>query len=212
MNEKHIEYIKNLGLNIDDNKISLLDAFAELVWQKKDDVNITSVKTKDEIYTRHLLDGAVGVSVINTLTPNVINILDAGAGSGYIGIVIKILLGNKVNVILAESVNRKCVFMNWAIIKLGLKNIKILNYRLTEAEPNKKFDIVIQRAMGKIDDILPICSVLVANGGYFLSYLAEETFADDNLLQKLNMELIRDRKYPLPDSDKQRKIAIYKKN
>lgn len=210
MNEKYIEHIKNLGIDIDDKKAALLDDYADLVWQKKDDVNITSVKSKDEIYTRHLLDGAVGASVIKNLKPNQ-TILDAGAGAGYIGIVIKILLGNDITMSLAESVERKCVFMNYAILKLNLKNIEVLNTRLGQGESNQKFDIVIQRAMGQINDIMQVCSMTVKDGGYFLSYLAEENFASDEVLQKSKMQHIDDKKYPLPNSDKKRKIAIYKK-
>ncbi len=210
MENKYIEHIKNLGLDIDNKKISLLDNFADLVWQKKDDVNITSVKSKDEIYTRHLLDGAVGASVIKNLIPNK-KILDAGAGAGYIGIVIKILLDENVEIFLAESVERKCVFMNYAILKLNLKNIEVLNTRIGQVEPKEKFDIVIQRAMGQINDIMPICSTMLKNGGYFLSYLAEETFASDEILEKSKMQLIDDKKYPLPNSEKKRKIAVYKK-
>lgn len=210
MENKYIEHIKNLGLDIDDKKAALLDDFADLVWQKKDDVNITSVKTKDEIYSRHLLDGAVGASIIKNLSPNK-TILDAGAGAGYIGIVIKILLGDEVEIFLAESVERKCIFMNYAVLKLNLKNTEVLNARLGQQEITEKFDIVIQRAMGQINDIMPICSTLIKDGGYFLSYLAEETFASKEILEKSKMQLVEDKKYPLPNSDKKRKITVYKK-
>lgn len=158
-------------------KNELLRAYADLVWEKKDQLNLTSVGNKQEIWDRHIADGIAGAELIKKLAaaPR-FSVADLGSGAGYIGLTAAICLP-EAEVTLVESLERRCKFLNWVVLKLGLKNVTVVNERagsrkLAEAE---RFDFVLERAMGKIEDILPLCLAYKKESGFFIAYQSEIT-------------------------------------
>ena len=208
--DKQEAYLKTLDLNLSDEQEQNLFAYVDLLWQKKDDLNLTSVSTKQEIWDRHILDALNVVSLINQLDKNALNIADFGTGAGYIGLVIAIMLP-KAKITLVESLNKRCLFLNWVCLKLGLKNVEILNIKAGQKEIGKTFDITTERAMGKIDDILPLCTADLKNGGFFLAYQGAESSASMQVQQKAEVCLELEKKYFLPCDEKMRKIAVFRK-
>ncbi len=197
------DYIKALGLNLDGVQLSQLEGLLNCVWEKKDVLNLTSVKDKQEILDRHILDGLTAAPLVKCNT-----LADCGAGAGYIGLSLKIALPD-VHITLIESLERRCAFMEWVIYKLGLKNIKVLNARLGFGDLGK-FDFVTERAMGKIDDVLPLCAGILAKGGRFAAYQAAGSNYNPETLKKCLMEEEASYPYILPAEEKERKLVVFK--
>lgn len=170
-----INFAQKYGLEMTANQADTLLAYAQLVWQKKDLLNLTSVENLEEIVTRHLCDGVMAAAQIARLaqarTTQNPQIADAGAGAGYIGLVTAVLLPHA-HVTLIESLEKRCAFMNWCIMQLGLKNAQVKNVRLGQGT-RFEFDFLTERAMGQLPDILEICLQAVKQGGVFMPFQGE---------------------------------------
>ncbi len=211
MQKRLLDFASKLGLVLTEKSVILLLQYADLVWQKKDMLNLTSVVDKNEIITRHICDGLAAAAFIapKIAGKNDFSIADMGSGAGYIGLTIAIVLPD-LQVSLIESLERRCAFLNWASMKLGLKNVTVVNIRLGQQKVGP-FDIVTERAMGKINDILPLVSSTVKTGGSFIAYQSCKKEADNALLRQLAMQEQPEFVYRLPAEDKERYLAVFDK-
>lgn len=172
MNQTLKRCAQDLALNLSSIQLDLLEEYAGLVWQKKEMLNLTSVSSKEEIYSRHICDGLQAAAYLAPILPPDASGADAGSGAGYIGLTCAVALAH-CKITLIESLQRRCAFLNWAVMKLGLKNVQVVNRRLGEGGNNIQFDFVTERAMGQLTDILPICAGALKSGGVFVAYQGE---------------------------------------
>jgi len=165
------EFFKDL--NLSPAQFQTLGAYVDLVWQKKDDMNLTSVAHKKEIWARHISDGLAAARLIKKLGAEGKTAVDIGAGAGYIGLTIAAALP-EIKMTLIESLEKRAAFLRWATLKLGLKNVSIVNER-ARAGVHETYDFALERAMGKFEDVLPICLSYVQPGGKFIAFQSAET-------------------------------------
>lgn len=211
MNLKN-DFLDSLNLNLTAAQLELLQKYADLVWDKKDSINLTSVGNKEEIMQRHIADGLIAAAEIKKLSSgNIVKAADYGAGAGYIGIAVKIAL-DFCEISLIESLEKRCMFMNWVIMKLGLKNINVINARARASSHTDIFDFTMERAMGKIDEVLPLCTAELKEGGYFIAYQGLDCGYSVVESEKSFMKEDYIHNYNLPFDDKTRKLIIFKKN
>lgn len=208
--DKKEAYLKTLDLNLSAKQEENLFAYIDLLWQKKEDLNLTSVETKQEIWDRHILDAFNAVSLIKKLDESALNIADFGSGAGYIGLVIAVMFP-QAKITLIEGLNKRCLFLNWVCLKLGLNNVEVLNVKAGQKDIDKIFDITTERAMGKIDDVLPLCTNNLKSGGHFLAYQGIMSEADSQIQHKADVCQQLEKKYFLPCDEKMRKIVVFKK-
>lgn len=207
-----LEFAAQMELPLTPAQADRLVAYARCVWEKKDFLNLTSAASIDEILTRHICDGLQGAACVRNLAenqPEKISLIDAGSGAGYIGITIAVALPN-VQVTLVESLEKRCAFLNWAILNAGVKNVQVKQVRLGEKK-DLQADFVTERAMGQLPDILGVCLTAVKPGGYFVAYQGENSLASSVSAQKHAGQFIREIPYELPCDKKHRQLAIFKK-
>ena len=205
-----IDFINSLGLTLSLEQLQKLQGYVDLVWEKKENLNLTSAQNKQEIWDRHICDGLAAAAVIAKQALARPAVADYGAGAGYIGITIACALP-QAEVSLIESIEKRCMFMDWAVFKLGLKNVKVLNIRAGQARPGQNFDFAVERAMGKIDDIMPLCAPALKQGGLFIAYQAQDGFYAPQTAQKCALEDEGTFSYKLPADDKTRKLVFLRK-
>ena len=206
-------FAETLSLPLEEKQLSQLFCYSQCIWDKKDSLNLTSVDNQEEIFTRHLADGLIAAAKIKQLfTPfpsKELTIADVGSGAGYIGFTLAIALPHA-QITCVESLEKRCAFMNWAIFKTNISNLRIKKARLGQ-DPLPQFDVVTERAMGQLVDILPICMQAVKPGGFFLAYQGEHPFPQNQPLPAqtilMNME-----SYQLPHyNNKKRHLALFAK-
>lgn len=210
------EFIAAAGLDLSAEQLELLEAYAALVWQKKDDLNLTSVSSAQEIWDRHITDGLFAAALIKKLAAGRQNYTaaDYGTGCGYIGISVKIALGESCFMTLIETLNKRCMFMDWCLMKLNLSGIKVLKAHASQkAGQAGPFDFTMERAMGKLEDVLPICCADLKSGGYFMAFQSREQKAQSDAIQAENCLYQKDLSldYRLFGEDKTRQLAVFKK-
>jgi 16S rRNA (guanine527-N7)-methyltransferase len=165
-----LENLSKLGITPTGEQLALLEKYAAIVLQKNAQLNITAAGDIKEIWSRHVADGLCALLPLRPrlAAPEPL-VADLGAGAGFTGITLKIMLP-RIKLILADSVERKCAFLNWACITLGLGCVKVICKRLDARNPPFAADFVLERAMGQFDDIAPVCLAATAPGGYFIAY------------------------------------------
>ena len=213
--KKSLEKIKSWGLSLSKKQIDMLNQYVELILSKKELLNLTKVADSSHIWQRHITDAAFAVSVLKPYLKDRTNpvIADVGAGAGYIGICFKIIFPYA-KVILVESVERKCAFLNWAVSKLALKNTDVMCARVDIHNDILKADIVIERAMGKLTDILPRCLKLVKKNGFLTVYQGGGYSLDAKvqaILSRHNAAIRLMDNYFLPYDDKKRTLLLFEK-
>ncbi|MDR1123427.1 MAG: class I SAM-dependent methyltransferase [Elusimicrobiota bacterium] len=190
-----------------------LREYAALVWQKRGTLNLTSVRDEKEIMDRHILDGLAAAALRAAQAKGAaVKAADYGAGAGYIGISMAIAVPNA-EIALVESLERRCMFLEWAVFKLALKNVRVLNMRAGEggrAAGAQLFDFTTERAMGKLDDVLPACTRDLRSGGVFAAYQAADAAYNPLTAQKCGVSQENIFEYALPDG-KARKLVIFRK-
>lgn len=130
-----------------------LEQFQDILtrWQKA--VNLISEKDETKIWERHILDSAQ----VYFLIPQSAKILvDFGSGGGFPALIIallnKHLNGCLEKIILVESDNKKCIFLQEAARELSLP-VQILNERI-ENVSNIKADVITARGFSTLKNII----------------------------------------------------------
>ena len=172
--EKIKEKIKTLinkySIPLNEEKIEKLSEFATEVIDKNKKINLISKKDEEKIVERHILDSLMFFKLNLDVSENQ-RLLDIGSGGGFPGIVIAIVNEN-LKITLAEKKSKKQLFLFWIKEKLRLKNIEILKKEV-KGDEELFFDIITQRAAGKIDVIYPIAMDLLKYNGVFVSWMAK---------------------------------------
>jgi 16S rRNA (guanine527-N7)-methyltransferase len=137
-------------------------------------VNVTAIKEPADFATKHILDSIY--FFMKTPTLNMKKIVDIGSGGGFPGLVLAIYYPD-VELTLVDSVGKKCKFMEDCVIKLGLKNVKVINSR-AEQLVGVKADLVTARGVGTVKEVLKFSENLVKPKGGWLMYKGEKLEAE----------------------------------
>ena len=117
-----------------------------------EDQNLISKNDKNFIWIRHFYDS---LRLAQFITSNGNSIIDIGSGAGLPGIPVSILFGSKNKVFLCENRPKRVSFLNKCIVKLDLKNTEVIPIKAEKIE-NKKFDIILARAVSQLNHLLSI--------------------------------------------------------
>lgn len=145
-----------VALRATDTQMADLDAFRSLVGEWNDKMNLVGPSAMAQFWPRHVYDSAQ----LLTLKPEALIWADLGAGAGFPGIVLAILLKGRIGakVHLVESMAKRCRFLSEVVQALGLP-AQVHNLRAEDLEI--RVDIVTARA----------CAPLVRLLGYAEPYL-----------------------------------------
>ncbi len=196
------EFIQKLGLNLNDLQINTLQNYAELVLTKNKEFNLTAAKTLQEIFDRHICDGLQASAILKQEDYSQKTGADFGTGAGFIGVAVAVALP-ETKIYLVDSLQKRTKFLQWIVYKLGLKNIEVLTLKIGQDKQTAKFDFVLERAMGEIDNILPLCTSALKENGAFFALLSKNT--------QSQIKADKEYFYSLPEDKEKsgRKISVY---
>jgi len=124
-----------------------------LKWQKS--VNLISLNTIPEIWSRHFLDS---VQIAPLLGNNNSTVIDLGSGAGFPGMLMAIVGWN--NVHLVESDKKKCIFLN-EVSRETNTPIIIHNDRVENL--SFRSDIILSRACASVSQLLDWSEKIVSH-------------------------------------------------
>lgn len=211
--EQFIKEINNLGININNEKLNQLSTYFLLLEEYNKKFNLTSIINKEDVNLKHFYDSAT-LFMSEKITKDM-KICDVGTGAGFPGLVIKILQP-EIELTLIDSSKKKIEFLNNIINKLEIKGVKTVCERVEDyiRKTNTRYDLVITRAVAKLNILCELCIPLLKINGLFISMKAnakeeiEESKAAINILDSKIEKIFE---FNLPIENSKRTIIIIKK-
>ena len=211
------EYLEKKGIPFSDEAKNRLTLFYELLTEKNKVMNLTAITEWDEVLTRHFLD-SISILEIKDLGDFHGKILDLGTGGGFPGIPLKIIFP-ELTMTLADSLNKRILFLQEVIEALGLKNIEAIHGRAEDlakdAAHREKYDLVVSRAVANLSVLSEYCLPFTRMGGSFISYktegVEEELFSAENGIMLLGGSVKETAHFVLPHSDIKRSLVEIEK-
>lgn len=155
---------KDKGL-LADSAIHQLKLFADLIFQWNPKVNLTGYKKKEEI--EKFLIGE-SVSAVPVLSLHSKNVLDFGSGAGIPGLVWAIAEPSA-RITSLEVRQKKVAFQKEAARSIGI-DAEILLGRFPEVAPDRKFDLIVSRAIRFSPQLWKEGERLLKPGGLFVRF------------------------------------------
>jgi 16S rRNA (guanine527-N7)-methyltransferase len=135
--------------NVSRETLARLKAYVGLLNDWNTRHNLVSEASLADVWRRHIWDS----SQLAPLIPATAKTLaDLGSGAGFPGMVLALLLEDKIKVSLFEATGKKCAFLKEVASRLNLA-VDILNQRTEEAE-RQIFDAVTARACAPLSKLL----------------------------------------------------------
>ena len=159
----------------------------------------------------HIEDSLAGLEVPELRDAG--RIADLGAGAGLPGLVLAIERP-EADVVLVESVGKKCAWMERTIEALGLRNARVACTRAEQLE-EAPFDVVTARALGPLPVACEYAAPLLRLGGVLVAWkgAVEATEEADSLAAAALLGLERDEVLavqPYPGSER-RTLHVFRK-
>ena len=152
-----------LGIELSERQaaqlIRLLDELDD--WNQR--MNLTAIRERGAQITKHLLDS---LSVQPFLRGE--RVLDVGTGAGFPGLPLAIV-NPSLQFVLLDSTAKKLKFVEHAAQLLELTNVQTVHTRAESYRPTERFDIVISRAVGPVEQFVKWTGHLVVGGGRLLA-------------------------------------------
>ena len=214
-----IDGCQKMGININNEQIRKFSRYLELLVQWNQKINLTSLKTSQEIIIKHFLDSISCVKVINKyVNKEGISVIDVGAGAGFPGIPIKIICPS-IRLSLLEARKKKSIFLKKVTEEMNFQQAKILNGRAEafgkSADHRERYDVAISRAVAHLNVLSEYCLPLVKVGGLFIAQKGrsykQETKKSLKTVQVLGGELIGAENVRIPFINQERYLLVIKK-
>ena len=169
--DKFYKGLEKLNISLSEEQISQFITYYEMLVEKNKVMNLTAITEFEEVIEKHFLD-SISLCQVYDLNKEV-KILDLGTGAGFPGIPIKIAFP-EVNVVLADSLNKRILFLDEVIDALRLEKVETVHARAEELGRDKnyreQFDLVVSRAVANLSSLGEYCLPFVKQGGQFISY------------------------------------------
>lgn len=149
--------------------------YYKMLVEKNKVMNLTAITEFDEVLDKHFLDSIALARYVDLTTS--ISLIDLGTGAGFPGMPLKIMFPN-LKVTLADSLNKRIVFLDEVIAELGLTDIQTVHARAEDLAHNsdyrEQYDYCVSRAVANLSSLSEYCLPFVRIGGTFISYKSGE--------------------------------------
>jgi 16S rRNA (guanine527-N7)-methyltransferase len=179
---------KNYGFELSEQQIVKFETYYNLIKEWNEKFNLTAITEQREIIIKHFLDSVLPMNEIKENS----KIIDIGAGAGFPGIPLKIMRDD-IELCMVDALNKRTVFLNEVVNKLGLKNVTIIHTRSELIAHSEKFreqyDYCVARALAPLNTLLELCVPFVKIYGYLIAYKSK-TFEQELTISKNALEIL----------------------
>ena len=211
LREKAIES----GITLTDDQIEKLRIYYELLVEWNEKMNLTALTEPEDVALKHFCDSILLLSYTDVKEGS--SLIDVGTGAGFPSVPIKIVRPD-IKLCLLDSLNKRLIFLQEVVDKLGLENVKIVHARAEDgarkADLREKFDYSTSRAVAQLNVLSEYCLPYVKVNGSFLAmkgkYSEEETDNAKSAIKTLGGKIEKVDTYNLIDTSERTIINIKK--
>ena len=175
---------QEMNLSLSGNQIDQLIAYADLLEKWNRAYNLTAIRDRREIFSRHLIES---LSIAPFVTGR--RRLDVGTGAGLPGVPLAIL-EPFVTYTLLDSNGKKTRFLTEVKRSLGLSNIEVQTARVEKWDPDEPFDAIVTRAFADLATTCQRIGHVLAHQGMLFAMKTEranqEMFAIPDHLEQIS--------------------------
>lgn len=196
-------------------KNSNLKKFSEVFLEKNKVINLISKNDEKVLFEKHIFDSLSIEKFFEKYNVKYagMNMLDIGTGGGFPSVPIAILYP-EINVVGLDSIAKKIRAIEDFKNDLKLDNLTLINNRAENLKT--KYDIVVSRAVSRLDKVVEYAMPLLKDGGYFVCYKSKQVFDEireaKEAIFKKKAELLEVIEYKLPlEENFERFLVVIKK-
>lgn len=164
-----IEHSEACKITFSKTEVDQMVKFGALLMEWNQKMNLTRITDPEEVALKHMLDSAVGASLL----PQGAKVIDVGTGAGFPGVVLKIMRPD-IQVVLLDSLKKRLTFLQEVIQSLGLTGIETCHERAEtggrQKELREQFDVAVARAVAALPLLSEYCLPFVKPKGIFLAW------------------------------------------
>lgn len=180
------------NIEINEETIQKLSIYKDLLLEWNEKMNLTAITDEYEIIVKHFVDCLECSKAIKDEK----KIIDVGTGAGFPGMVLAIYYPD-VEFTLLDGLNKRLIFLQEVVDKLGLTNVIIVHGRAEEVVRIENlfnyYDASVSRAVANLPVLLEYVSPYVKVGGYSIvmkgDSVEEEIKLAQNALKTLNLKV-----------------------
>lgn len=208
--------IKDFGIDVNDQMISDLKTYRELLVEWNQKMNLTGIEEEKEVFIKHFLDSISAVS--KGYIKDGISLIDVGTGAGFPGLPLKICLKN-IKLTLLDSLNKRINFLQEVSNSVKLEDIEFIHGRAEDFGKNpeyrEQYDVATARAVAGLTILMEFCVPFVKLGGYFVCLKGPnanlELEESKAAMDILGLEFVEKIDIELPNEELKHNILVFKK-
>lgn len=168
-----VEGLDALGCEISPGQIAMFETYRDELLRWNRGTNLTAITDPVEIEIRHFLDSLTLLKALDVRdTTTDLNLLDVGAGAGFPGIPLKVILSDA-RLVLLEATGKKAAFLSHVVRLLGLKDTTVVHGRAEvlahDVAHRERYDVVVARAVAPLATLAELCLPFATVGGQFVA-------------------------------------------
>ncbi len=154
---------------LDDALVALVERHLELLLKWNQHMNLTGLRTPEEIVPRHFGESLFAARHLLTREATTTT-FDFGSGAGFPGLPLKYWAPG-LRLTLIEGHGKKATFLKEVVRATGLQGVTVLNQRGEQV--TERAELVTMRAVEKFESAVPIAASLLAPGGRLAILIGE---------------------------------------
>ena len=214
--KKIFDSMYHIGVILSYEQLQKFELLLQLMRDWSDKINITAIKEIDAIIENHFVDSCIPYRFFDDKQDT--KVLDVGSGGGFPGIPLQIIFP-ALKMMLLEATRKKTDYLRIVKDKISLIHCGVINDRAEILAHNsshrEQYDVVVTRALSKLNTLLELCVPFLRVDGYLLAYKSENIDKEledaKNVFDILGVKLEDSIDTILPNSLKKREVLIIRK-
>jgi len=205
---------KDLNIDLPPGAGAAFGAYYDFLEKRGQNVNLTAISGVEEVACQHFLDS---LALLKAADFKNTSVLDIGSGAGFPGVPLRIA-EPAISLTLLDAAGKRITFLEELCVNLGI-GVTCVKARAEDAartgEFRERFDIVVSRAVARLNILCELCLPFVRVGGLFIAMKGinseGETEDAKNAIETLGAEFDKFYDYTIQIADITHRAILIKK-